>query len=115
MVDQQEAILVTTGLTDTVYLVRPTGIQIVNPRVRKQQPFILQLSYPFRLFGELLPSHLYYSSKHLITSNLSTLNFRLALIGTNSLCNILDTQFWIFQILVFTPGAGLKSFDTKIY
>ena len=35
MVDQCEALAVTTGLTDTVYLVRPTGIRTVNPWVSK--------------------------------------------------------------------------------
>jgi hypothetical protein len=29
--DQHEAFAVTTGLTDMVYLVRPTGIRTVNP------------------------------------------------------------------------------------
>ena len=45
MVDQHEALAVTTRLTDTVYLVHPTGIQTVNPSVSKQQPRILPLSY----------------------------------------------------------------------
>ena len=44
MVDQHEALAVTTQLTDTVYLVRPTGIRTVNPWVSKQQPCILPLS-----------------------------------------------------------------------
>ena len=44
MVDQREALAVTTQLTDTVYLVRPTGIRTVNPWVSKQQPSILPLS-----------------------------------------------------------------------
>ena len=44
MVDQREALAVTTQLTDTVYLVRPTGIRTVNPWVSKQQPCILPLS-----------------------------------------------------------------------
>ena len=45
MVDQREALAVTNGLTDTVYLVSPTGILTVNPWVSKQQPCILPLSY----------------------------------------------------------------------
>ena len=46
MVDQCEALAVATGHTDTVYLVRPTGSQTVNPWVSKQQPCILlPLSY----------------------------------------------------------------------
>ena len=44
MVDQREALAVTTRLTDTVYLVRPTGIRTVNPWISKQQPCILPLS-----------------------------------------------------------------------
>ena len=44
MVDQREALAVTTQLTDTVYLVRPTGIRTINPWVSKQQPCILPLS-----------------------------------------------------------------------
>ena len=45
MVDQREALAVSTELTDTVYLVRPTGIWTVNPWVSKQQPCILPLGY----------------------------------------------------------------------
>jgi hypothetical protein len=45
MVDQREALAVTTGLANTVYLVRPTGIQTVNPLVSKQQPCIAPLRY----------------------------------------------------------------------
>ena len=45
MVDQHKALAVTTQLTDTVSLVRPTGIRTVNPLVSKQQPCILPLSY----------------------------------------------------------------------
>ena len=41
MVDQREAFTVTTGLTDTVYLVRPTGIQTINPWFSMQKPCIL--------------------------------------------------------------------------
>ena len=44
MIDQREALAVTTQLTDTVYLVRPTRIRTVNPWVSKQQPCILPLS-----------------------------------------------------------------------
>ena len=44
MVDQREALSVTTRLTDQVYLVRPTGIRTVNPWVSKQQPCILPQS-----------------------------------------------------------------------
>ena len=36
MVDQREALAVITELTDTVYLVRPTGIVTVNPWISKQ-------------------------------------------------------------------------------
>ena len=36
MVDQHEAIAATTGLTVTVYLVRPTGIRTVNHWVSKR-------------------------------------------------------------------------------
>ena len=38
--DTIEIDLVTTGLTDTVYLVTPTGILTVNPWISKQQPCI---------------------------------------------------------------------------
>jgi hypothetical protein len=31
MVDKREALAVTTESTDTVYLVRPTGIRTINP------------------------------------------------------------------------------------
>jgi hypothetical protein len=41
IVDQSEALAVTTGLTDRVYLVCPTGIQTVNHWVSKPQPFTL--------------------------------------------------------------------------
>ena len=44
MVDQREALVVTTRLTDQVYLVCPTRIRTVNPWVSKQQPCILPLS-----------------------------------------------------------------------
>ena len=37
-VEQHEALAVTPGLTDMVYLVWPTGIRTVNPWVSKQQP-----------------------------------------------------------------------------
>ena len=40
-----ERFAVTTGLTDMVYLVRPTGIQTVNTWITKQQPCILPLGY----------------------------------------------------------------------
>jgi hypothetical protein len=38
MVDQHEALAVITGLTDTVYLVRPTGIQTINPWICTRLP-----------------------------------------------------------------------------
>ena len=38
MVDQREALAVTTQLTDMVYLIRPIRIRTVNPWVSKQQP-----------------------------------------------------------------------------
>ena len=44
LLDQHEALAVTTQLTDTVYLVRPTSIQTINPWDSKQQPCILPLS-----------------------------------------------------------------------
>ena len=40
MLDQREALAVTTGHNGTVYLVRPTGSRTVNPWVSKQQPCI---------------------------------------------------------------------------
>ena len=40
MVDQLEALAVTTEFTDTVYFVRHTGIGTFKPVVRKQQPCI---------------------------------------------------------------------------
>ena len=45
MVDQREALAVTTGLTDMVYLVRSNWIRTDNTWVTKQQPCILPQSY----------------------------------------------------------------------
>ena len=45
MEDQPEAITVTAGLTDTVYLDRPTGIRTVNSWISQQQPCILPQGY----------------------------------------------------------------------
>ena len=45
MVDQREALPVTTGFTDTFFFIRPPGIKTVDPWVsNKQQPCILPLS-----------------------------------------------------------------------
>ena len=44
MVDQREALAVTTEFTDTVHLIRPTRIRTINPWVSKQQPCILPIS-----------------------------------------------------------------------
>ena len=45
MLNQHEALAVSTGLTDTVYLVCPNGIRAVNPWISKQHPCILTLGY----------------------------------------------------------------------
>ena len=59
MVDQREALAVTTGLTDTVYSNRPVEIRTVNPCISKQQPmhFTNRLSGTWNFVLILFPVH----------------------------------------------------------
>ena len=80
MVDQREALTVSSGLTDTLYLVRPFGIQTVNPWVRKQQPRILPISYlELDIWPPLcqVPSYSQYNMHNYLTPRLKTDRYHL--------------------------------------
>ena len=125
MEDQREALAVTTRLTDTVYLVRPTGIQTVNPWISKQQP---SASNNFNHF--FLPKfkvQFYLSKlpwiKILIQQNVSKIEIylqiqliqnsiifsRISLYPTKQACLIYGPQLFLIEILSINQQAFYAS------